>query len=121
MESLERVSPGFTKQRLSGSVSWDWRSSERRKRLLQAQLRIPLMSSRKAVWPAQLCHPKITVSLFPLWCHATDFFGSWFSVLFQVAIKKISLLRESSNELCVNEIQVMRDNKNANLVNYVDR
>ncbi|NXC65352.1 PAK1 kinase, partial [Aleadryas rufinucha] len=38
----------------------------------------------------------------------------------QVAIKKISLLRESSNELCVNEIQVMRDNKNANLVNYVD-
>ena len=40
---------------------------------------------------------------------------------FQVAIKKISLLRESSTELCVNEIQVMRDGKNANLVNYVDR
>ncbi|NWZ65607.1 PAK1 kinase, partial [Acrocephalus arundinaceus] len=39
-----------------------------------------------------------------------------------VAIKKISLLQEScSNELCVNEIQVMRNNKNANLVNYVDR
>ncbi|NXH29283.1 PAK1 kinase, partial [Myiagra hebetior] len=38
----------------------------------------------------------------------------------QVAIKKISLLRESSNELCVNEIQVMRDNKNTNLVSYVD-
>ncbi|NXM51560.1 PAK1 kinase, partial [Gymnorhina tibicen] len=37
-----------------------------------------------------------------------------------VAIKKISLLRESSSELCVNEIQVMRDNKNANLVNYID-
>ncbi|XP_041879316.1 serine/threonine-protein kinase PAK 3-like [Corvus kubaryi] len=39
---------------------------------------------------------------------------------FQVAIKKISLLRESSTDLCVNEIQVMRDGKNANLVNYVD-
>ncbi|XP_068858566.1 serine/threonine-protein kinase PAK 3-like [Aphelocoma coerulescens] len=38
----------------------------------------------------------------------------------EVAIKKISLLRESSTELCVNEIQVMRDSKNANLVNYVD-
>ncbi|NXK67110.1 PAK1 kinase, partial [Sylvietta virens] len=37
-----------------------------------------------------------------------------------VAIKKISLVEESSNELCVNEIQVMRDSKNANLVNYVD-
>ncbi|NXW56693.1 PAK3 kinase, partial [Eurystomus gularis] len=37
-----------------------------------------------------------------------------------VAIKKISLLQESSNELCVKEIQVMRDNKNGNLVNYVD-
>ncbi|XP_032940491.1 serine/threonine-protein kinase PAK 3-like [Catharus ustulatus] len=38
----------------------------------------------------------------------------------EVAIKKISLLQESSNELCVKEIQVMRDNKNANLVTYVD-
>ncbi|NXU65818.1 PAK1 kinase, partial [Horornis vulcanius] len=38
----------------------------------------------------------------------------------QVAIKKISLLQDSSNQLCVNEIQVMRDHKNANLVNYVD-
>ncbi|NWU34106.1 PAK1 kinase, partial [Hylia prasina] len=37
-----------------------------------------------------------------------------------VAIKKINLLQESSYELCVNEIQVMRDNKNPNLVNYVD-
>ncbi|XP_039946954.1 serine/threonine-protein kinase PAK 3-like [Hirundo rustica] len=38
----------------------------------------------------------------------------------EVAIKKISLLQESSNELCVNEIQVMRHHKNDNLVNYVD-
>ncbi|XP_063279503.1 serine/threonine-protein kinase PAK 3-like [Prinia subflava] len=38
----------------------------------------------------------------------------------EVAIKKISLLQESSSELCVNEIQVIRDKKNANLVSYVD-
>ncbi|XP_059349057.1 serine/threonine-protein kinase PAK 3-like [Ammospiza nelsoni] len=37
-----------------------------------------------------------------------------------VAIKKISLLQESGSELCLNEIQVMRGNKHANLVNYVD-
>ncbi|NXX23846.1 PAK3 kinase, partial [Podargus strigoides] len=37
-----------------------------------------------------------------------------------VAIKMISLLQDSSTELCVNEIQVMRNNKNANLVSYVD-
>ncbi|XP_064287816.1 serine/threonine-protein kinase PAK 3-like isoform X1 [Passer domesticus] len=38
----------------------------------------------------------------------------------EVAIKKISLLQESSSELCLNEIQVMRGSKNTNLVNYVD-
>ncbi|KAF4793257.1 hypothetical protein TURU_113057 [Turdus rufiventris] len=38
----------------------------------------------------------------------------------EVAIKIIDLLQESSNELCVKEIQVMRDYKNANLVTYVD-
>ncbi|XP_064260782.1 serine/threonine-protein kinase PAK 3-like [Passer domesticus] len=38
----------------------------------------------------------------------------------EVAIKKISLLQGSSSELCLNEIQVMRGTKNANLVNYVD-
>ncbi|XP_056370522.1 serine/threonine-protein kinase PAK 3-like [Oenanthe melanoleuca] len=38
----------------------------------------------------------------------------------EVAIKKISLLQESSKELCVKEIQVMRDNKDGNLVNYID-
>ncbi|NWY42557.1 PAK1 kinase, partial [Sylvia atricapilla] len=38
-----------------------------------------------------------------------------------VTIKKISLLQESGDEVCLNEIQVMRDMKKANLVNYVDR
>ncbi|KAL2293911.1 hypothetical protein Nmel_007610 [Mimus melanotis] len=37
----------------------------------------------------------------------------------EVTIKKISLLQESSNKLCVNKIQVMRHSKNANLVNCV--
>ncbi|XP_066195660.1 serine/threonine-protein kinase PAK 3-like [Sylvia atricapilla] len=38
----------------------------------------------------------------------------------EVTIKKISLLQESGDEVCLNEIQVMRDMKKANLVNYVD-
>ena len=38
-----------------------------------------------------------------------------------MAIKIISLLQDNSNELCVKEIQVMRNNKNNNVVNYVDR
>ncbi|XP_059692965.1 serine/threonine-protein kinase PAK 3-like [Haemorhous mexicanus] len=38
----------------------------------------------------------------------------------EVAIKKISLAQESGSELCLNEIQVMRGNKHANLVNYLD-
>ncbi|XP_072778414.1 serine/threonine-protein kinase PAK 3-like [Taeniopygia guttata] len=38
----------------------------------------------------------------------------------EVAIKKISLLEESNSEVCLNEIQIMRGNKNANLVTFVD-
>ncbi|XP_072778408.1 serine/threonine-protein kinase PAK 3-like [Taeniopygia guttata] len=38
----------------------------------------------------------------------------------EVAIKKISLLEESNREVCLNEIQIMRGNKNANLVTFVD-
>ncbi|XP_072778395.1 serine/threonine-protein kinase PAK 3-like [Taeniopygia guttata] len=38
----------------------------------------------------------------------------------EVAIKKISLLEESNSEVCLNEIQTMRGNKNANLVTFVD-
>ncbi|CAN8179426.1 unnamed protein product [Coccothraustes coccothraustes] len=38
----------------------------------------------------------------------------------EVAIKKISLVQESGSELCLNEIQVMRGNRHANLVKYLD-
>lgn len=40
---------------------------------------------------------------------------------FQVAIKKMSLREEASEELAVNEILAMRDNRNANIVTYLDR
>ncbi|XP_063279344.1 serine/threonine-protein kinase PAK 3-like [Prinia subflava] len=38
----------------------------------------------------------------------------------QVAIKKMALQEEMSEELAVNEIQVMRDNRNPNIVTYLD-
>ncbi|NXQ56542.1 PAK1 kinase, partial [Anthoscopus minutus] len=38
----------------------------------------------------------------------------------QVAIKKMSLQEEVSQELAVNEILAMRDNRNANIVTYLD-
>ncbi|NXO21829.1 PAK3 kinase, partial [Cisticola juncidis] len=37
----------------------------------------------------------------------------------QVAIKKMTLHEEMSEELAVNEIQVMRDNRNPNTVTYL--
>ncbi|NXD47005.1 PAK1 kinase, partial [Copsychus sechellarum] len=38
----------------------------------------------------------------------------------QVAIKKMILQQEESEELAVNEILAMRDNRNANIVTYLD-
>ncbi|NXM89799.1 PAK1 kinase, partial [Oenanthe oenanthe] len=38
----------------------------------------------------------------------------------QVAIKKMSLLEEVSEDLAVNEVLAMRDNRNANIVTYLD-
>lgn len=40
---------------------------------------------------------------------------------FQVAIKIMSLQEEMSEELAVNEILVLRDNRNPNIVTYLDR
>ncbi|NXX37566.1 PAK3 kinase, partial [Nicator chloris] len=37
----------------------------------------------------------------------------------QVAIKKMSLREETSEELAANEIVVMRDNRNPNIVTYL--
>ncbi|NXF13924.1 PAK3 kinase, partial [Smithornis capensis] len=37
-----------------------------------------------------------------------------------VAIKKINLEEPTSKELSINEIQIMRTNKNPNIVNYID-
>lgn len=39
----------------------------------------------------------------------------------QVAIKKMALQEEMSEELAVNEIVAMRDNRNPNIVTYLDR
>jgi p21-activated kinase 1 len=38
----------------------------------------------------------------------------------QVAIKQMNLQQQPKKELIINEILVMRDNKNKNIVNYLD-
>lgn len=40
---------------------------------------------------------------------------------FQVAIKQMNLQQQPKKELIINEILVMRENKNPNIVNYLDR
>ena len=38
----------------------------------------------------------------------------------EVAIKQMNLAQQPKKELIINEIIVMRDNQNANVVNYLD-
>ncbi|NWZ13613.1 PAK1 kinase, partial [Agelaius phoeniceus] len=38
----------------------------------------------------------------------------------QVALKKMPLRRRSKKELVVNEIQIMKENRHPNIVNYID-
>lgn len=42
-------------------------------------------------------------------------------LLRQVAIKQMNLQQQPKKELIINEILVMRENKNSNIVNYLDR
>jgi hypothetical protein len=39
----------------------------------------------------------------------------------KVAIKQMNLQQQPKKELIINEILVMRENKNPNIVNYLDR
>lgn len=43
------------------------------------------------------------------------------SLFTQVAIKQMNLQQQPKKELIINEILVMRENKNPNIVNYLDR
>ncbi|NWV82862.1 PAK3 kinase, partial [Dasyornis broadbenti] len=38
----------------------------------------------------------------------------------QVALKKMPLRKRSRKELVVNEIQIMKENRHPNIVNYID-
>lgn len=46
---------------------------------------------------------------------------SFFVSSSQVAIKQMNLQQQPKKELIINEILVMRENKNSNIVNYLDR
>lgn len=46
---------------------------------------------------------------------------SFFVSCSQVAIKQMNLQQQPKKELIINEILVMRENKNSNIVNYLDR
>lgn len=46
---------------------------------------------------------------------------SYILIIIQVAIKQMNLQQQPKKELIINEILVMRENKNPNIVNYLDR
>ncbi|OWK57175.1 Serine/threonine-protein kinase PAK 3 [Lonchura striata] len=46
--------------------------------------------------------------------------AQWSPISFQVALKKMPLRKRSRKELVVNEIQVMKENRHPNIVNYID-
>lgn len=46
---------------------------------------------------------------------------SYLLIMIQVAIKQMNLQQQPKKELIINEILVMRENKNPNIVNYLDR
>lgn len=50
-----------------------------------------------------------------------SFSSPWSPISFQVALKKMPLRKRSRKELVVNEIQVMKENRHPNIVNYIDR
>lgn len=70
-----------------------------------------------------------TLHLLPPLCHHQSILYQYVSVLllsvffilFKVAIKQMNLQQQPKKELIINEILVMRENKNPNIVNYLDR
>lgn len=64
-------------------------------------------------------HPSGAVYLY---CGSTSYTQSQIPGFFpQVAIKQMNLQQQPKKELIINEILVMRENKNSNIVNYLDR
>ncbi|KAM7043450.1 serine/threonine-protein kinase PAK 3-like isoform 3-T3 [Acridotheres tristis] len=60
------------------------------------------------------------LSPWSLCCPAAELLQSMVPILSQVALKKMPLRKRSRKELIVNEIQIMKENRHPNIVNYID-
>lgn len=75
-------------------------------------------------WWKSFFLPHVDVGLS--WLVLAGFWGTPSIMLYlisslQVAIKQMNLQQQPKKELIINEILVMRENKNSNIVNYLDR
>lgn len=63
----------------------------------------------------------VECALFSTWLFNAVLKVVFYLAGFQVAIKQMNLQQQPKKELIINEILVMRENKNPNIVNYLDR
>lgn len=80
---------------------------------------IDIATGQEVPLTAKTDHPSGAASLF---CGSASHSQSQTPGFFpQVAIKQMNLQQQPKKELIINEILVMRENKNSNIVNYLDR
>lgn len=80
---------------------------------------IDIATGQEVHLTAKTDHPSGAAYLF---CGSSSYSQSEIPPFFpQVAIKQMNLQQQPKKELIINEILVMRENKNSNIVNYLDR
>uniref|UniRef100_A0A8C2X114 non-specific serine/threonine protein kinase n=1 Tax=Cyclopterus lumpus TaxID=8103 RepID=A0A8C2X114_CYCLU len=86
-------------------------------------LSIPSDSPVKKGWPLSLSISSllsVSSHIRVIYLHEYEKSGQMSFSLSQVAIKQMNLQQQPKKELIINEILVMRENKNPNIVNYLD-
>lgn len=74
-----------------------------------------------SVFPLLCSSPRSPTSPLFFFSFACEYMSNISLFLSQVAIKQMNLQQQPKKELIINEILVMRENKNPNIVNYLDR